>query len=51
MRTNRRSTAELTTLDSFLKEESKFEEFEAVAIQEVLAWQLRRDARGRRKSR
>jgi len=50
MRTNRRSTAELTTLDSFLKEEGRLEEFEAVAIQEVLVWQLRREARGRLKS-
>ncbi len=35
-----RSTDELTTLDSFLKEEGKLEEFEAVAIKEVLAWQI-----------
>jgi antitoxin HicB len=35
-----RSTAKLTTLDDFLKEEGKLEEFEAVAIKEVLAWQL-----------
>jgi hypothetical protein len=31
-----RSTAKLTTLDSFLKEQGKLEEFEAVAIKEVL---------------
>ena len=37
---SRRSTAKLTTLDSFLKEEGKLEEFEAVAIKEVLAWQI-----------
>ena len=36
----RRSTAELTTLDDFLKTEGKLEEFEAIAIKEVLAWQL-----------
>lgn len=36
----RRSPAKLTTLDDFLKEEGKLEEFEAVAIKEVLAWQL-----------
>lgn len=36
----RRSTAGLTTLDSFLKEEGKLEQFEAVAIKEVLAWQI-----------
>ena len=35
-----RSADELTTLDAFLKEEGKLEEFEAVAIKEVLAWQL-----------
>ena len=35
-----RSTEELTTLDDFLKEEGKLEEFEAVAIKEVLAWQI-----------
>ena len=35
-----RSTKELTTLDDFLKEEGKLEEFEAVAIKEVLAWQI-----------
>ncbi len=32
-----RSVAELTTLDDFLKEEGKLEEFEAVAIKEALA--------------
>ena len=35
-----RSTGELTTLDDFLKDEGKLEEFEAVAIKEVLAWQI-----------
>jgi predicted XRE-type DNA-binding protein len=35
-----RSTDDLTTLDDFLKEEGKLEEFEAVAIKEVLAWQI-----------
>ena len=35
-----RSADELTTLDGFLKEEGKLEEFEAVAIKEVLAWQI-----------
>jgi antitoxin HicB len=35
-----RSTNTLTTLDTFLKEEGKLEEFEAVAIKEVLAWQI-----------
>ena len=36
----KRSTDELMTLDGFLKEEGKLEEFEAVAIKEVLAWQI-----------
>ena len=35
-----RSVDNLTTLDSFLKEEGKLEEFEAVAIKEALAWQI-----------
>src|SRR5713101_5056920 len=35
-----RSTDDLTTLDAFLKEEGKLEEFQAVAIKEVLAWQI-----------
>ena len=35
-----RSVAKLTTLDAFLKQEGKLEEFEAVAIKEVLAWQI-----------
>ena len=34
-----RSVARLTTLDEFLKQEGKLEEFEAVAIKEVLAGQ------------
>ncbi len=39
-KTIRRSTDKLTRLDAFLKEEGKLEEFEAVAIKEVLAWQI-----------
>jgi len=35
-----RSTDELATLDEFLKGEGKLEDFEAVAIKEVLAWQI-----------
>jgi antitoxin HicB len=35
-----RSTDDLTTLDDFLKQEGKLEEFEAVAVKEVLAWQI-----------
>jgi hypothetical protein len=34
-----RSLAELSTLDDFLKEQGTFEEFQAIAIKEVLAWQ------------
>ena len=33
-----RSTAKLTTLDDFLEEEGKRDEFEAIAVKEVLAW-------------
>jgi ribosome-binding protein aMBF1 (putative translation factor) len=35
-----RSTAKLTTLDDFLGEEGKRDEFEAIAVKEVLAWQI-----------
>jgi predicted DNA-binding protein (UPF0251 family) len=35
-----RSTAKLTTLDEFLQGEGKRDEFEAIAIKEVLAWQI-----------
>jgi predicted XRE-type DNA-binding protein len=35
-----RSTAALSTLDDFLREDGKLEEFEAIAIKEVLAWQI-----------
>ena len=36
----KRSTDDLATLNDFLKEEGKLEEFEAVAVKEVLAWQI-----------
>jgi antitoxin HicB len=36
----RRSSAKLRTLDDFLAEEGKREEFEAGAVKEVLAWQI-----------
>ncbi len=36
----RRSVSKLSSLDDFLKEKGKLNEFEAVAIKEVLAWQL-----------
>jgi hypothetical protein len=35
-----RSARKLSTLDDFLAKEGKREEFEAVAIKEVLAWQI-----------
>jgi phage-related protein/DNA-binding Xre family transcriptional regulator len=35
-----RSTADLSTLDDFLKDQGKLEEFQATAIKEVLAWQI-----------
>jgi hypothetical protein len=35
-----RSVKRLSTLDDFLDEEGKLEEFETAAIKEVLAWQL-----------
>ncbi len=41
---SKRSTAKLTTLDSFLREQGKLEEFEAVAVKEVLAWQIAEDS-------
>jgi hypothetical protein len=36
----RRSVRKLSTLDDFLVQEGKREEFEAVAVKEVLAWQI-----------
>ena len=35
-----RSPTRLSTLDDFLKEDGKLEEFQATAIKEVLAWQI-----------
>jgi predicted DNA-binding protein (UPF0251 family) len=35
-----RSTARLTTLDDVLDKEGKRDEFEAIAVKEVLAWQI-----------
>jgi ribosome-binding protein aMBF1 (putative translation factor) len=46
-----RSTAELSTLNDFLREEGKLEEFEAVAIKEVLAWQIAEAMRNSNMSR
>lgn len=36
----KRSVSELSTLDSFLSDMGKLEEFQATAIKEVLAWQI-----------
>jgi antitoxin HicB len=35
-----RSTRKLSTLDDFLAKQGKRDEFEAVAVKEVLAWQI-----------
>jgi|SRR6516165_2357448 antitoxin HicB len=35
-----RSIAKLTTLDDFLGREGKRDEFEAIAVKEVLAWRI-----------
>lgn len=37
---SKRSTKGLTPLDGFLRGQGKLEEFEAVAVKEVLAWQI-----------
>jgi transcriptional regulator with XRE-family HTH domain len=42
---------ELTRLDDFLREEGKLEEFEAVAVKEVLAWQIAEAMRAQNLSR
>jgi predicted XRE-type DNA-binding protein len=46
-----RSTDKLTSLDDFLKDEGKLEEFEAVAIKEVLAWQIAEAMKAQKLSR
>jgi antitoxin HicB len=46
-----RSSAELSTLDDFLKEIGKFEEFQAIAIKEVLAWQIAKGIRAAKSRR
>jgi len=50
-RKKRRSTARLTTLDEFLAAEGKRDEFEAVAVKEVLAWQIAQAMKQRKLSR
>jgi hypothetical protein len=39
-RKSSRSPAKLSSLDHFLKEDGKLDEFQAIAIKEVLAWQI-----------
>jgi antitoxin HicB len=46
-----RSTAKLITLDDFLAEEGKRDEFEAIAVKEVLAWQIEQAMKERNISR
>jgi antitoxin HicB len=40
-----RSSAEFSTLDDFLREQGKLEEFEAIAVKEVLDWQIAKGVR------
>lgn len=46
-----RSTAKLSTLDDFLTEEGKREEFEATAVKEALAWQIEQAMKDKKLSR
>ncbi|MBM3540616.1 MAG: Fis family transcriptional regulator [Alphaproteobacteria bacterium] len=46
-----RSVVRLSTLDGFLKSEGRREEFEAVAIKEVIAWQITQAMKARRMTR
>jgi antitoxin HicB len=46
-----RSTSKLSTLDDFLTDEGKREEFEAVAVKEVLAWQIEQAMKANKISR
>ncbi len=46
-----RTIDELTSLDSFLAEEGKLEMFQAIAIKEVLAWQLEQAMKAEKLSR
>ena len=46
-----RTTGRLTTLDDFLAGEGKREEFEAMAIKEVLAWQIEQAMKANKLSR
>jgi antitoxin HicB len=46
-----RRPARLSTLDDFLKEEGKLEDFQATAIKEVLAWQIEQAMKAQNLSR
>lgn len=46
-----RSAARLNTLDDFLSARGKREEFEAIAIKEVLAWQIAEAMKAKKLSR
>jgi DNA-binding Xre family transcriptional regulator len=46
-----RSIAKFSTLDDFLSEEGTREEFEAIAIKEVLAWQIEQAMKDKKMSR
>lgn len=46
-----RGTAELSSLDEFLAEEGTLEAFQAVAIKEVLAWQIEQAMKAQNLSR
>ena len=51
-KTNRpRAAGRLTTLDDFLTDEGKREEFESLAIKEVLAWQIEQAMKANKLSR
>ena len=46
-----RSIGEFTSVDEFLAEEGKLELFEAIAIKEVLAWQIENAMKDKKLSR
>ncbi|MCQ0990571.1 helix-turn-helix domain-containing protein [Jiella marina] len=46
-----RTVEGLTTLDAFLTDESKREAFEAIAVKEVLAWQIEQAMKEQKLSR
>jgi antitoxin HicB len=46
-----RNSADLATLDALLSEEDRLEQFQAVAIKEVLAWQIQQAMKDQKLSR